>query len=58
MVSRAILEGIFLDMVDERALEAELGEIGRRLAAAMPVTRNPLKALDDKAMDLASPTPS
>jgi proline dehydrogenase len=46
--------GIFLEMVDERALEDELGEIGRRLAAAMPVTRNPLKAIDEKAMDLAS----
>src|ERR671926_447235 len=46
--------GIFLDMVDERALEGELGEIGRQLAAAMPVTRNPLKAIDEKAMDLAS----
>jgi proline dehydrogenase len=46
--------GIFLEMVDERALEGELGDIGRRLAAAMPVTRNPLKAMDEKAMDLAS----
>jgi hypothetical protein len=41
-------------MVDERALEAELYEVGRRLAAAMPVTRNPLKAFDNKAMDLAA----
>ena len=41
-------------MVDERALEQELFEVGRRLAAAMPVTRNPLKAFDEKAMDLAS----
>jgi proline dehydrogenase len=41
-------------MVDEQALEAELHEIGARLAAAMPSQRNPLKALDDKAMDLAS----
>jgi RHH-type proline utilization regulon transcriptional repressor/proline dehydrogenase/delta 1-pyrroline-5-carboxylate dehydrogenase len=41
-------------MVDERALQDELGDIGRRLAAAMPVTRNPLKAIDEKAMDLAS----
>ena len=41
-------------MVDERALEADLHEIGARLAAAMPSQRNPLKALDDKAMDLAS----
>jgi len=41
-------------MVDERALEQELFDIGRRLAAAMPVTRNPLKAFDEKAMDLAS----
>jgi proline dehydrogenase len=40
--------------VDERALEHELHEVGRRLAAAMPVTRNPLKAFDEKAMDLAS----
>jgi RHH-type proline utilization regulon transcriptional repressor/proline dehydrogenase/delta 1-pyrroline-5-carboxylate dehydrogenase len=41
-------------MVDERALEGELSDIGRRLAAAMPVTRNPLKAFDEKAMDLAA----
>jgi proline dehydrogenase len=45
---------MFSDIVDERALERELYEIGRRLAEAMPVTRNPLKALDEKAMDLAS----
>jgi proline dehydrogenase len=45
---------MFPDMVDERALERELFEIGSRLAAAMPVTRNPLKAIDEKAMDLAS----
>jgi proline dehydrogenase len=41
-------------MVDEAALERELFEVGRKLAAAMPSTRNPLKALDEKAMDLAS----
>jgi proline dehydrogenase len=41
-------------MVDERALEQELFDVGGRLAAAMPVTRNPLKAFDEKAMDLAS----
>ena len=41
-------------MVDDRALERELFAIGSRLAAAMPAQRNPLKALDDKAMDLAS----
>jgi proline dehydrogenase len=41
-------------MVDEQALEAELYAIGSRLAAAMPVQRNPLKAIDDKAMDLAA----
>jgi proline dehydrogenase len=41
-------------MVDEAALERELFEVGRRLAQAMPSTRNPLKALDEKAMDLAS----
>ena len=45
---------MFSDMVDERALEQELHDIGKRLAAAMPVTRNPLKAIDEKAMDLAS----
>jgi proline dehydrogenase len=41
-------------MVDEQALERELFEVGRRLAKALPVQRNPLKALDDRAMDLAS----
>src|SRR5919202_1288262 len=41
-------------MVEERALEAELFEVGSRLARDMPVQRNPLKAIDDKAMDLAS----
>src|SRR5688500_11963378 len=46
--------GIFQEMVDERALEQELYAIGTKLAAAMPVTRNPLKAFDEKAMDLAS----
>src|SRR3954452_8715162 len=41
-------------MVDEQALEGELFAVGSRLAAAMPVQRNPLKAIDDKAMDMAS----
>src|SRR3954454_22979752 len=41
-------------MADEAALERELFEVGRRLAAALPSTRNPLKAIDEKAMDLAS----
>src|SRR3954454_18427569 len=41
-------------MVDEAALERELFEVGRRLADKLPSTRNPLKALDEKAMDLAS----
>jgi proline dehydrogenase len=41
-------------MVDDAALERELFEVGKRLADALPSTRNPLKALDDKAMDLAS----
>jgi RHH-type proline utilization regulon transcriptional repressor/proline dehydrogenase/delta 1-pyrroline-5-carboxylate dehydrogenase len=41
-------------MVDEQALESELFAIGSRLAADMPVQRNPLKAIDDKAMDLAA----
>src|SRR5688500_17704363 len=41
-------------MADEGAVERELFEVGRKLAAALPTTRNPLKALDDRAMDLAS----
>jgi RHH-type proline utilization regulon transcriptional repressor/proline dehydrogenase/delta 1-pyrroline-5-carboxylate dehydrogenase len=41
-------------MADDGAVERELFEVGRTLAAALPTTRNPLKALDDKAMDLAS----
>jgi proline dehydrogenase len=41
-------------MIDEQAVETELFAIGSRLAAAMPVQRNPLKAIDDKAMDLAA----
>jgi proline dehydrogenase len=41
-------------MADDAAVERELFEVGRKLAAALPTTRNPLKALDDKAMDLAS----
>jgi RHH-type proline utilization regulon transcriptional repressor/proline dehydrogenase/delta 1-pyrroline-5-carboxylate dehydrogenase len=45
---------MFPDMVDERALEQELFAVGSRLAAAMPATRNPLKAFDEKAMDLAA----
>ena len=41
-------------MPDDAAVERELFEVGRRLAAALPSTRNPLKVIDDKAMDLAS----
>jgi RHH-type proline utilization regulon transcriptional repressor/proline dehydrogenase/delta 1-pyrroline-5-carboxylate dehydrogenase len=41
-------------MVDDTALERELFAVGKRLADALPSTRNPLKVLDDKAMDLAS----
>src|SRR4051812_27081914 len=41
-------------MMDEAALEAELHRVGSRLARDMPAQRNPLKAIDDKAMDLAS----
>src|ERR1700749_4018146 len=41
-------------MPDDAAVERELFEVGRRLAGALPSTRNPLKAIDDKAMDLAS----
>jgi RHH-type proline utilization regulon transcriptional repressor/proline dehydrogenase/delta 1-pyrroline-5-carboxylate dehydrogenase len=41
--------------MDEATLESELFNVGRRLAGALPsVTRNPLKAADDKAMELAS----
>src|SRR3954471_16775938 len=41
-------------MPDDAAVERELFEVGRRLAGALPTTRNPLKAIDEKAMDLAS----
>ena len=42
-------------MTDGPSLDAEILEIGRELAAAFPkASRRPLKALDDKAMDLAS----
>ena len=41
-------------MVDEQALEQELYRVGGRLAKALPRERNPLKVMDDKAMDLAS----
>src|ERR687889_540283 len=41
-------------MPDDAAVERELFEVGRRLADALPSTRNPLRAIDDKAMDLAS----
>jgi proline dehydrogenase len=41
--------------LDEARLEAELFEVGRRVWDALPpATRNPLKAADDKAMELAS----
>jgi RHH-type proline utilization regulon transcriptional repressor/proline dehydrogenase/delta 1-pyrroline-5-carboxylate dehydrogenase len=41
-------------MADDGAVERELFDVGRKLASALPTTRNPFKALDDKAMDLAS----
>jgi proline dehydrogenase len=42
-------------VADERAIEAELFTVGKGLAKALPSNaRRPLKALDDKAMDLAS----
>ena len=42
-------------MVDESELEHELLDVGRRLWKGLPSSaRRPLKALDDKAMDLAS----
>src|SRR5215210_6132431 len=41
--------------MDEARLESELLEAGRQLAADLPpATRNPLKAADDKAMELAA----
>jgi len=42
-------------VVEESALEQELFAVGEKLAAALPRTsRNPLKAADEKAMELAS----
>jgi proline dehydrogenase len=41
--------------VSATALEADIIAVGRDLAAALPsASRNPLKALDDRAMDMAS----
>jgi proline dehydrogenase len=43
------------DRIDDALLEARLLEVGERLAGALPAgMRNPLKAADDKAMELAS----
>ena len=43
------------DIVDRVPSEADIVAVGRDLAAALPgASRNPLKAIDDKAMDLAS----
>ena len=43
------------DIVARVPSEADIVAVGRDLAAALPgASRNPLKALDDKAMDLAS----
>jgi proline dehydrogenase len=43
------------DVVREPAVEAELNRVGRSLFAAFPARgRNPVKALDAKAMELAS----
>ena len=42
-------------MVDEAELERELHAVGRRLWKGLPSSaRRPLKALDDKAMAMAS----
>ena len=50
--------GVALDLMTSApgsTLEAQIGEIGRDLHAALPShSRHPLRALDDKAMDLAS----
>src|SRR5918997_1119727 len=41
--------------MDEAALETTLFDVGRQLAADLPAgSRNPLKAADDKAMELAA----
>src|SRR5215216_2036868 len=41
--------------VDDAKVEERLFEVGKRLAGALPaVSRNPLKAADEKAMELAS----
>ncbi len=41
--------------MDDARLEQELDAVGRRLAAALPsAAHHPLKAVDDRAMDLAS----
>jgi proline dehydrogenase len=51
----SLRRGIVVAVVEERALEREIMAVGTRLARAMPSSaRRPLKALDDKAMDLAS----
>ena len=43
------------ERIDDAVLEARLLEVGERLAAALPAgMRSPLKAADDKAMELAS----
>jgi RHH-type proline utilization regulon transcriptional repressor/proline dehydrogenase/delta 1-pyrroline-5-carboxylate dehydrogenase len=42
-------------MVDDATLEQDIHSVGRRLHAALPpATRNPLKAADEKAMELAA----
>ena len=48
-------QGIVSRVVEESALEQELFAVGEKLAAALPrASRNPLKAADEKAMELAS----
>jgi proline dehydrogenase len=44
----------FAVVVQEPTLEREVFAVGERLARALPSTRNPLRAIDDRAMDLAS----
>ncbi len=41
-------------MADDTDLERELHTVGRELARRLPKNRNPLKAVDDKAMELSS----
>jgi proline dehydrogenase len=54
-VTEGSLPPVRRQLPDDARLESELFEVGRRLWDALPAaTRNPFKAADDKAMELAS----